>query len=50
MDKYENAMRLMQERCGNADKESVIGLATISLTPNAAGEARPSNRMVSAYY
>ena len=50
MNKYENAMQLMQDRCGNADKETVIGLATISLTPSATGETRPSNRMVSAYY
>jgi len=47
---YENAMKLMQERCGNGDKETVIGLATIALSANAAGNPRPSNRMVCAYY
>lgn len=49
MDKYENAMKLLEERCGN-DKEVLIALATISLTPNAAGKPRPAVRMVCAYY
>ena len=49
MSKYENAMRLMEERCGNG-KEEVIALGTISLAPNAAGNPRPAVRMVCAYY
>ncbi len=49
MSKYENAMKLMEERCGNG-KEEVIALATISLSPNAAGDPRPAVRMVCAYY
>ncbi len=49
MTKYENAMRLLEERCGN-DKEELIALATISLAPNAAGNPRPAVRMVCAYY
>lgn len=49
MGKYENAMRLMDERCGNG-KEEVIALATISLSPSAAGNPRPAVRMVCAYY
>ena len=49
MSKYDNAMKLMEERCGNG-KEEVIALATISLDPNAAGNPRPSARMVCAYY
>lgn len=49
MSNYENAMKLLEERCGN-DKEEVIGLATISLSPNAAGNPRPAVRMVCAYY
>ena len=49
MSKYENAMKLMEERCGNG-KEEVIALATIALTPNAAGNPRPAVRMVCAYY
>ena len=49
MSKYENAMKLLEERCGN-DKEVVIALATISLSPNAAGNPCPAVRMVCAYY
>jgi len=49
MGTYENAMKLMEERCGN-DKENVIALATISLSPNACGYPRPAVRMVCAYY
>lgn len=49
MSKFENAMKLMEERCGN-DKEEVIALATISLFTNAAGKPRPAVRMVCAYY
>ena len=49
MSKYENAMKLLEERCGNG-KEEVIALATISLSPNAAGNPRPAVRMVCAYY
>ncbi|MCL2388010.1 MAG: pyridoxamine 5'-phosphate oxidase family protein [Defluviitaleaceae bacterium] len=50
MSKYETAMKIMQERCGNSDKDVVIGLSTIALSTTAAGKPRPSNRMVSAYY
>ncbi|WOO39093.1 pyridoxamine 5'-phosphate oxidase family protein [Anaerocolumna sp. AGMB13020] len=49
MSKYENAIKLLEERCGNG-KEEVIALATISLASNAAGSPRPAVRMVSAYY
>ncbi|KAB3525724.1 pyridoxamine 5'-phosphate oxidase family protein [Alkaliphilus serpentinus] len=49
MNKYENAMKIMEERCGNG-KEEVIALATISLSTNAAGKPRPAVRMVCAYY
>lgn len=49
MSKYENAVKLMEERCGNG-KEETIALATISLSPNAAGAPRPAARMVCAYY
>jgi hypothetical protein len=50
MSKYENAMKLMEERCGNGDKDNLIALATIALTPNAAGNPRPAVRMFDAYY
>ena len=49
MSKYENAMKLMEERCGNC-KEEVIALATISISSNAADNPRPAVRMVCAYY
>lgn len=49
MSKYENAMKLMEERCGNG-KEEVIALATISLSSSATGNPRPAVRMVCAYY
>lgn len=49
MSKFENAMRLLEERCGN-DKEEVIALATIALSSTAAGNPRPAVRMVCAYY
>ena len=49
MSKYENAMKIMEERSGNG-KEEVIALSTISLSSNAAGNPRPAVRMVCAYY
>lgn len=49
MSKFENAMKLMEERCGN-DKEELIAVATISLTPDTSGNPRPAARMVCAYY
>ncbi len=49
MSKYDDAIKLMEERCGN-DKEAIIGLATISLSTNAAGNPRPAVRMVCACY
>jgi general stress protein 26 len=49
MSKYENAMKLMEERCGNG-KEELIALATIALTSSASGIPRPAVRMVCAYY
>ena len=42
-------MKLMEERCGNG-KDNLIALATISLTPGAAGAPRPAVRMIDAYY
>lgn len=49
MSKFDDAIKLMEERCGNG-KEVIIALATISLSPNAAGNPRPAVRMVCAYY
>lgn len=49
MNKYEKAMKLMEEFCGNG-KDNLIALATITLSPNAIGNPRPAVRMVDAYY
>ena len=49
MSKYDDAIKLMKECCGNG-KEVIIALATISLSANAAGNPRPAVRMVCAYY
>lgn len=49
MSKYENAMKLMEDFCGNG-KDNLIALATIALPLNAEGNPRPAVRMVDAYY
>ena len=49
MNKYDIAIKLMEERCGNG-KGVIIALATIALSKNAAGNTRPAVRMVCAYY
>ena len=49
MSKFDYVMKRLDELFGN-DKEEVIALATISLTPNEAGNPRPAVRMVCAYY
>ncbi|RBM71472.1 pyridoxamine 5'-phosphate oxidase family protein [Vibrio tarriae] len=49
MGKYDDAIKLMEERCGN-DKEVIMALATISLSCNAVGNPVPAVRMVCAYY
>lgn len=49
MTKFENAIKLLDELCGD-DKEEVIALATIALSQNELGNPRPAVRMVCAYY
>jgi len=49
MNKYEKAIKLMEELCGNG-KDNIIALATISLKTNSSGNPRPAVRMVNAYY
>ena len=49
MNKFDFVMKRLEEIFGN-DKEEVIALATISLTPNEVGNPRPAVRMVCAYY
>ena len=45
MSKYENAMKLIEDFCGNG-KDNLIALATIALSLNATGNPRPAVRMV----
>lgn len=49
MNKYEKAMKLMEEFCGNG-RDNVVALATIALSPDDIGNPRPAVRMVDAYY
>lgn len=49
MSKYEEGLKLIEERCGNG-KDNIISLATIAMEPNADGKSRPYVRDVDAYY
>lgn len=49
MTKYEEGMRILEERFGNG-KDNVIALATISLEKSPEGQPRPCVRDVDAYY
>jgi hypothetical protein len=49
MDKYEEGLALIEERCGNG-KDNILSFATIAMEPNAAGNPRPFIRDVDAYY
>ena len=48
MDKYDEAMKLLDEKLGN--KDGLISLSTIALEPAANGKSRPAARLVNAYY
>lgn len=48
MNKYDEAMRDLQEKFGNQD--ALISLSTIALSPNAEGKPVPAARLVSVYY
>lgn len=48
MSKYDEAMKLLDERLGN--KDGLISLSTIALEPEANGKSRPAARIVDAYY
>ncbi len=48
MGKYEEAMKLLDEKVGN--KDGLISLSTIALEPGADGKSRPAARLVDAYY
>ena len=49
MSKYEEGLKLIEERCGNC-KDNLLSLATIAIEPNADGKSRPYVRDVDAYY
>lgn len=48
MNKYEDAMKLLDEKLGN--KDGLISLSTIALEPGTDGRNRPAARIVDAYY
>ena len=48
MSKYDEAMKLLDEKLGN--KDGLISLSTIALEPGADGKSRPAARIVDAYY
>jgi len=48
MNKYDEAMKLLDEKLGN--KDGLISLSTIALESSADGKARPAARLVNAYY
>ena len=49
MSRYEEGLKLIEERCGNG-KDNTISLATIALEPGSDGNPRPYIRDVDAYY
>ena len=49
MSRYEEGIRLIEERCGNG-KDNLLSLSTIAMEPNAQGKPRPYVRDVDAYY
>lgn len=48
MNKYDDAMKLLDEKVGN--KDGLISLSTISLEAGEDGKSRPAARIVDAYY
>ncbi len=48
MNRYEEAMKLLNEKVGN--KDGLISLSTIALDPGVDGKSRPAARIVDAYY
>jgi len=49
MSRYEEGLKIIEERCGNY-KDNVLSLATIALEPNPDGKPRPCVREVDAFY
>jgi len=50
MNKYENAMKLMEKIYGNGDKDTLLVLGTIKQEHSDTGNPRPSVRMVNGIY
>lgn len=48
MSKYDEAMKLLDEKLGN--KDGLISLSTIALEPGTDGKSCPAARIVNAYY
>ncbi|MBY0009987.1 pyridoxamine 5'-phosphate oxidase family protein [Paenibacillus typhae] len=48
MNKYDEAMKLLDTQAGN--KDGLITLSTIALEPGLNGHSRPASRIVDAYY
>lgn len=48
MNKYDEAMKLLDEKFGH--KDGLISLSTIAQVPNAEGNSRPAARIVNAFY
>lgn len=48
MSKYDEAIKLLDEKVGN--KDGLISLSTMALEPGADGKSRPAARIVDAYY
>jgi len=48
LNKYDEAMKLLEDKLGN--KDGLISLSTIALEPGADGKSRPAARIVDAYY
>ena len=49
MNKYEEGLKLIEQRCGNG-KDNIISLATVAIEPNADGKPRPYVRDIDAFY
>jgi len=49
MSRFEEGLKLIEERCGNG-KDNVISLSTIAMDPSAEGAPRPYIRDVDAFY
>ena len=49
MSRYEEGLKIIEERCGNG-KDNLISLSTIAMEPNTDGNPRPYVRDLDVYY